>query len=159
MCATLGALLALALPSRGVSAQGARVPTVQPEVRLDAIIGEQGAVQAGVGLQIPAGVYVRVGADAAAGRRTGAVAHGGANGRVDLLARFLLDPYQQARFGLSAGAGLSARFERGSRTTPLLLVALDLEEHRRDGGLTRALQVGLGGGARVGLVLRGGSIR
>lgn len=136
------------------AAQGAVTPGIRPALRTDVIFGSRGAVQAGAGLQVPAGLYVRVGADVAAGVRTGRVDGSRLDGRVDVLGRFLLDPYRQSRFGLSAGAGLGARLERGERSTPLLLVALDVEEHQRGDDWVRALQVGLGGGARVGIVLR-----
>ena len=138
------------------AAQGSVPPGVRPEVRADVFLGSRGAVQAGAGLQFPAGLYVRVGADVAAGVRTGRVDGTRLDGRVDVLGRFLLDPYRQSRFGLSAGAGLGTRFERGERATPLLLVAVDVEEHQRGDSWVRALQVGLGGGARVGIVLRRG---
>jgi hypothetical protein len=148
----------VALPG-AASAQAAVSARVQPELRADAIFGSRPAVQAGAGLQLPVGYYVRVGADVAAGVRTGASslsAGRSLDGRVDLLARFLLDPFRQAPYGVSAGAGLGARFEPGERVTPLLLVALDVEGLRGASGWTPALQVGLGGGARVGLVLRRG---
>ena len=152
----LGALatLALSVASSSAAAQGAVSPGVQPAIRADLVLGHPSAVQAGVGLEIPAGAYVRVGAGVAAGLRTGPADGSPLGGRVDLLGRFLLDPYRQSRYGFSAGAGLSARIERGQRTTPLLLVALDVEEHYRGDAWVRALQLGLGGGVRVGVVLR-----
>ena len=72
----------------------------------------------------------------------------------DLLARFLLDPFRQTRWGFSAGAGMSLRAEEGDRVRPQLLLALDLEGPRSKHDLAPAVQVGLGGGARVGLGVR-----
>ena len=152
--ALLVVVTSLALPRRGQAQEPATAHAV-PEVRIDAIAGDRRAIQGGVGLQIPFGFYVRLGADAAIGTRTGTRSSGSAlDGRVDLLARFLLDPFRQSPYGFSAGAGLSARFEPGERVTPLLLVALELEGRRRPSGWVPALQAGLGGGARIGVVIR-----
>ena len=74
-----------------------------------------------------------------------------------LLVRFLLDPFRQSAYGLSMGGGLSARAEPGDRVRPRLLLAVDLEGRRSSRGLVPALQVGLGGGVRVGVVLRRGA--
>ena len=140
-------------------------PSVHPEVRLDAIVGDQPAVQLGAGLQIPMGYYVRVGLDGAVGVATGNrkaligsadAPPGPLDGRADLLVRFLLDPFRQSAYGLSVGGGLSARAEPGDRVRPRLLVALDVEGRRSKRGLVPALQVGLGGGVRIGVVLRRG---
>jgi len=139
-------------------AQQANEPRAAPEVRADVIAGSRPAVQVGVGVQIPAGYYVRVGLDAAVGVRTDAPPAGGSSGRVggrlDLLTRFLLDPFRQSTYGLSVGGGLSLRAEPNDRVRPLLLVAADVEGRRRANGIVPALQVGLGGGVRVGIVLR-----
>ena len=150
----LVALVALGSFAAAARAQGAVPPGVQPEVRADLLLGDRSAIQAGVGVQIPAGLYVRVGVDASAGFPTAAMDGARLGGRVDVLGRFVLDPFRQSRFGVSAGAGLSTRVEHGQRATPLLLVALDLEEHQRGASWVRAVQVGLGGGARLGVVLR-----
>lgn len=150
------ALLALAAAPPRARAQAQLPPALhaQPEARIDLIAGAWPAVQAGLGVQVPVGYYVRVGADAAIGMRTDAVSGSRMDGRVDLLGRFLLDPYRQSAIGFSAGAGLSARVEPGERVTPVLLVAMEVEGRRRASGWAPALQVGLGGGARVGVVLR-----
>lgn len=151
-------LAALAALAPAAQAQLAR-PSVQPEVRLDVIAGHRPAVQLGAGVQIPMGYYVRVGVDGAVGVPTGGDAPSPRrpDARADLLVRFLLDPFRQSAFGLSLGGGLSARAEPGDRVRPRLLVALDLEGRRSAHGLVPALQVGLGGGVRVGVVLRRGA--
>ena len=141
-------------------------PVLQPEARLDVIAGHRPAVHAGVGVQIPVGYYVRVGLDGAVGVATwdrkslvgsADAPPGPLDARADLLVRFLLDPFRQSRYGLSVGGGLSARAEPGDRVRPRLLVAMDLEGRRSSHGLVPAVQVGLGGGVRVGLVLRRGA--
>jgi len=157
-CATLAPVGALLCISATARAQIPR-PTVQPELRLDVIAGHQPALQLGAGAQIPMGYYVRVGLDGAVGAPTGANAPSPRrpDARADLLVRFLLDPFRQSAYGLSLGGGLSARAEPGDRVRPRLLVAVDLEGRRSARGLVPALQVGLGGGARVGVVLRRGA--
>jgi hypothetical protein len=157
-------LAALALLAPAGRAQVPK-PGVQPELRLDVIAGHQPAVQLGGGVQVPMGYYVRVGLDAAAGVVTGdreaPTGSAGApprrlDARADLLVRFLLDPFRQSAYGLSVGGGLSARAEPGDRVRPRLLVAMDLEGRRSRHGLVPALQLGLGGGVRIGVVLRRG---
>jgi hypothetical protein len=156
--ATLAACVALIGAATGAQAQ-VPSPTAHPEVRLDVIAGHEPAVQAGAGVQIPMGYYVRVGLDGAVGVPTGANAPSSrrADARVDLLVRFLLDPFRQSRYGLSVGGGLSARAEPGDHVRPRLLVAMDVEGRRSSHGVVPALQVGLGGGVRVGVILRGGA--
>lgn len=160
-----GGVLALTLFAPVARAQVPQ-PTTQPELRLDGIFGHQPAVQLGAGVQIPMGYYVRVGLDAAVGVATNDrealigsadAPPGPLDGRVDLLVRFLLDPFRQSAFGLSLGGGLSARAEPGDRVRPRLLVAMDVEGRRSTRGVVPALQVGVGGGLRVGVVLRRGA--
>jgi hypothetical protein len=163
-----GRLLAAAALLTACAAAGAQVPkpSVQPELRLDVIAGHQPAVQAGAGVQIPMGYYVRLGLDGALGVATGNrtaligtadAPPGRLDGRVDLLVRFLLDPFRQSAYGLSVGGGLSARAEPGDRVRPRLLVAADLEGRRTTHGIVPAIQLGLGGGVRIGVVVRRGA--
>lgn len=150
--ATVAALIVLAAASPA-RAQQPRTP-IAPELRLDIIGTRPTSVQGAVGVEMPAGYYVRVGLLAGAGPtidRDGATR---AAGRVDVLARFLIDPFQQSRWGFSAGAGVSLRADPGERVRPRLLVAVDLEGRRTRRGLTPAVQVGLGGGVRGGVGLR-----
>ena len=132
-------------------ASGARLT---PEFRGDAIVAEhRTALQAGGGVQIPAGYYVRIGMLGAAGADV--VPHATeASGRFDLVGRFLLDPFRQSEWGLSIGAGLSLRVHAGDHVRPYLLTLLDLEGPRNSAGLAPSVQLGLGGGARIGAGLR-----
>jgi len=104
---------------------------------------------------------VRIGVDAAVGYPLGERSVDAPtrriDGRFDLLVRFLLDPFRQSRYGLSLGGGMSVRAEPGERARPLLLVAVDVEGRRTSSGVVPAVQVGLGGGARIGVILRRGS--
>ena len=151
-----GALLAtialLALASAPARAQQ-HVPVV-PELRIDVIGANPTSVQGAVGVEIPSGTYVRVGVLAGAGATIDGDAAARAAGRLDLLARFLFDPFRQSRWGFSAGAGVSLRADPGDRVRPRLLAALDLEGRRSRGGLSPSLQIGLGGGVRGGVGVR-----
>ena len=149
-------LVALAAPS---VARAQTVPgeSVQPEVRIDAIISEKRtALQAGGGLQIPAGYYVRIGIIGAAGADVGS---GGsdASARLDVTGRFLLDPFRQNRWGFSAGAGVSLRGRAHDRVRPYLVTVIDLEGPRSTNGIAPAFQLGLGGGVRIGAAMRWGA--
>ncbi len=152
-----GALVLLPMLAMAAHAQ-LPTPSVHPEARLDVIAGHQPAVQLGAGLQVPMGYYVRVGLDGAVGLATVTVpsSTSRADARADLLVRFLLDPFRQSAYGLSVGGGVSARAEPGDHVRPRLLVAADLEGRRSAHGWVPALQVGLGGGVRLGVMLRRG---
>ncbi|HYU52339.1 MAG TPA: hypothetical protein VEK37_05315, partial [Gemmatimonadaceae bacterium] len=129
---------------------------LQTEARLDGIIAHTTGVEAGLGLSIPAGIYVRSGlvAGVGAGRH-------GVEGRTDLISRFSLDPFRQSRWAPYGGGGVSGRYrsklDGGSRA--YLLIFFGVEGPLRLGrtsGFVPAFELGLGGGARVGVVLRRG---
>ena len=144
------AMLAASVPA---SAQQPSIPVV-PELRIDVLGADPTSVQAAVGVEIPAGYYVRVGLLAGAGATIEPDGASRAAGRVDLLARFLVDPFRQSRWGFSAGAGLSLRANPGETVSPDIFVAIDLEGRRSRSGFTPSVQVGLGGGVRGGIGLR-----
>src|SRR6266568_3178026 len=66
---------------------------LQVEGRLDGIFARTTGVEAGLGLTVPAGIYVRSGlvAGLGAGRH-------GVEGRTDFVSRFSLDPFRQSRW-------------------------------------------------------------
>ena len=160
--AALAAVMAAIVATpHGAGAQQPDASSLTPEVRADVVLGHQPAVQVGGGVQIPFGYYVRVGIAGAAGRRIDDATSRPAStsrvdGRVDVLVRFLLDPFRQTPYGLSLGGGMSVRAEPGDRARPVLLVALDVEGRRSARGIVPAVQLGLGGGVRLGIVLRSG---
>jgi hypothetical protein len=147
--------LALTLAATATSALRAQGggPPVYAEYRADAIVGRGTAAQGGGGVSVPFGVYVRLAVDASGGAtwRDGVTR---ASGRVDAIGRFLLDPFREVPVALSLGGGVSVPYvEKESQVRPYLVLVVDLEGRTR-GPLTPALQLGLGGGTRVGLVLR-----
>ena len=149
---TLG--LSLGLPT--VAAAQINQQQLQFEGRLDAIIARTTGVEAGLGLSVPAGIYVRSGlvAGIGAGRH-------GLEGRTDLISRFSLDPFRQSSWAPYGGGGISGRYrsrlDGGSRA--YLLVFLGIEgplPFGRTSGIVPAFELGLGGGARVAVILRRG---
>ena len=149
------AILTLAASTRVSAQQSVRHSPPPVEFRADAIDVrsiENGTVQGGVGANLPLGYYVRLEIDGAGGvtRINDVNAN---SGRVDALARFLLDPFAEAQWGLSIGGGMTATFGERLRPQQYLVVVADLEMPRI-GAIVPALQVGLGGGVRVGLVAR-----
>jgi hypothetical protein len=126
--------------------------TVRPEVRLDAIAATNTSLQLGAAVMMPAGLYVRWGLVAGAGpvRRTGVTrmaAH------VDVMTRFLMDPMRESPFGLYGLAGVSGVYDGRGSVEPRVVAGLGLEGRRR-GGMAPAVEVALGGGLRMGIVLR-----
>jgi hypothetical protein len=110
------------------------------------------AAQLGVGLNVGTDAYTRVGIIAATGVATDGHATQSAT-RVDLVARFLLDPFRQSPWGISAGGGVSAANTQNGRWRPYLVGVLDFEGAKH-GPIAPAVQLGLGGGVRLGVVLR-----
>ena len=125
---------------------------VQFEARLDALGGPPAGAQIGVGANAAAGYYVRVGADVAAGAasRAGSALF---TGRVDLTSRFLLDPFHQFAWGPYVGGGLTAQWDQRAAWRSDLLVLIGFEGPVHAGWRT-SVELGLGGGARLGVVFR-----
>jgi hypothetical protein len=153
--AVIAATTLAALPARAAPAQEmieVRRPRFQPELRVDALVARATALHLGLGGSLPAGRAVRVEIVAAGGgaRRDGDTR---LSLRGDVVARFLLDPERLARWGLYAGAGGSVRHDEGGRTRALAVVTIGVEG---PGGrrLMPFVEVGLGGGARIGAGVR-----
>ena len=124
----------------------------RPLVRADASLARASAFQGALGLTLPLGTYVRVDAVAGAGvERSHGARRGSARG--DVVGRFLLDPFRQSNWSGYAGAGVSALRTDGDWRGYLLAVVG--VEGPGTHGLLPALELGLGGGTRVGIVLRG----
>lgn len=159
MTATRAALVAaaLALAPRPGLAQLPQLPppptarAVHPEARVDAIVARRATVHAGVGLDVPVSSYVR--AEAVLG--AGGYFAGGAprfSTRAEAIARFALDPLAERPRSPYVGAGLGVRRE-GGRTRGDVLAVLGLQLRAR-GRYAPAVELGFGGGVRVGAVVR-----
>ena len=105
-----------------------------------------------VGLETDAGLYARI---------AGVVGVGadrwGASARGEAVARFILDPLRQARRGPYLGGGAGVRRDGHGETRGYLLAVIGVEG--KGPGATRsgwapAVEAGIGGGARLSLVLR-----
>ncbi len=150
-CAAVAALAAGA-PRRLRAQERPPTPPVQPEFRADLLVRDRPAVDVGGGLIVRAGYYARIAFLAGAGaewrdQRAGGSAH------VDVVSRFLLDPFREVRWGLYGGGGASLRWSPGARAQPYLLLVAGVEGPER-GGWRPAFEAGLGGGVRVAMVLR-----
>jgi hypothetical protein len=151
--AAVVAMLAVAATPCGAGAQSEPFkPAVQFEARVDALAGPPAGAQAGIGANIPAGYYLRIGADIAAGAasRSGAAI---ASARADVAARFLLDPFREFRWGPYVGGGFTAQWDQRANWRGDLLLLLGFEGPAHAGWRT-SVELGLGGGARLGVVLR-----
>lgn len=148
-------IVAFALPVARGPAQTPQLP-VQAEWRVDGIFARTGGVEAGLGVSVPTGIYVRNGLVAGIG-----VGRHAPEGRTDLVSRFSLDPFRQSRWSLYGGGGISGRYrateDGGAHAYLLLFVGLEGPlPLGRTSGWVPAFEAGLGGGARVGIILRRG---
>ncbi len=118
------------------------------EARVDAIFADVSAIHGAVGFTVPIGTYLRSGLDAGIGAGAD-----GISGRIDLINRFHLDPFRESRWAPYAGGGLTARFDdnRRGRVYLLIFAGLDGPVWR---GLTTSFEAGLGGGGRIGVIVR-----
>jgi len=158
-------VVACALAAAPLAAQSE--PRVQPELRADVIATSATAYHLGLGANGRLTNYVRLGALAAAGMTARPSPDDAKpSARADLVGRFLLDPFRERRWGPYGSAGLSVRVESEQRsgegdtndevlrTRGYLLIAFGVEGPEVGNRLLPALEVGFGGGTRVGLVLR-----
>lgn len=151
--ATCAAVLVIAAVAPPIGAQSLQIkPFAQFEARGDAIAGAPSALQLGLGASVPVDPYVRLGVTVAGGT-SWQDGGSGASARAELTVRYLLDPYAETRWGVYGGGGLSARWERDAHWRTYLLLVGGVEGPAR-GGWRTAFEAGLGGGARIGIVLR-----
>lgn len=128
------------------------VPRIQPEVRAEAVVARRLSALVMGGANAPLGMYVRAGAAVGAGvadAETGAVVAI----RADVSLRFLLDPFAENAWGPYAGGGLTVRRDgtAPSRAGVLLILGVEGRRARR---WTPAVEVALGEGVRLAVVLR-----
>jgi hypothetical protein len=151
----IATIAVMASASRDVQAQRtSRPPTprAQPELRADFVDARVPAAHVGVGVSVPASTYVRLGIVAAVGqawpdgRRTAA-------GRVDGLARFVVDPQREFRWAPYASGGVGAIYDGEEHWRGVLIGALGIEGPA-SGHIVPAFEVGFGGGVRLGIGLR-----
>lgn len=137
--------------ARHAPAQQAPGPTLRPSVAATAIIGTHTLGLVSAGLERDAGLYARLGLTAGVGASV--TGNGRAVGEIAATGRFLLDPLRQSSRGVYATGGLALRVERAARPRALVLAGLGVEG-RPLGRIVPAVEAGVGGGARVSVVLR-----
>ncbi|MEO5903337.1 MAG: hypothetical protein ABIQ55_04930 [Gemmatimonadaceae bacterium] len=115
---------------------------------MDVIASKQSSAQVGIGILRFAGTYIRTGIVGAVG-----ATKDGLSARSDAFVLFHLDPFRQSRWAPYGGAGLSGHFDEGSHAKAYLLVFAGLDGPVRH-GLTTSFEAGLGGGARLGVIVR-----
>jgi hypothetical protein len=148
--ATLGAAL---LGVAGTASAQASSAVLQPLARLDASVARTTAVHLGVGAGAPLGLYARLDGVIAGGAVVAPGRDAAASVRAEVIARFLLDPFREYRRGGYLGGGVGWRADRGRRGSVAVLAVIGVEGAAR-GGLAPAIELGLGGGVRLGVVLR-----
>ncbi|MDO8502594.1 MAG: hypothetical protein Q7S20_12195 [Gemmatimonadaceae bacterium] len=138
---------ALAMPIVA-NAQGSNAHRMDVEARVDAIVASVSALQAGAGFTTPVGTYLRSGMVTGVG-----AGRDGLSGRIDFINRFHLDPFREHRWAPYGGGGLSARFDesRLGRVYLLVFAGVDGPVHH---GFTTSVEAGLGGGGRIGVIIR-----
>ena len=141
---------AMAVAPAGAYAQRQQPKPLSPaiEARVDAIIADVSAVHGAIGFTVPVGTYLRSGIDAGIG-----ASKDGISGRIDLINRFHLDPFRESKWAPYAGGGLTARFDDNRREKIYLLFFAVIDGPVKR-GLTTSFEAGLGGGGRVGLIIR-----
>ena len=134
------------------STRNANQPRIQPEARVDFIDARAAAAHFGVGVSVPASTYVRLGIVAAAGQ---AWRHGetSAAGRVDALVRFVVDPLREFRWAPYAAGGIGGIYDGEEEWRAVLVGVLGIEGPGA-GSVVPAVEIGFGGGVRVGVALR-----
>ncbi|MEO8194186.1 MAG: hypothetical protein ABI681_10055 [Gemmatimonadales bacterium] len=144
--------LLLAIPSAAYAQSPRAQPQrVTPEARIDAILALPEALHAGLGIMFNTGTYLRSGVVAGVG-----ASRDGLSGRIDGVARFHLDPFREHRWAPYGGGGLTIRFDEDRRRRPYLLLLAGIDGPVK-GGLTTSFEAALGGGGRIGVIIRRGA--
>ena len=144
--------LLLSLAPGALAAQQRVTAAPQFEARLDAILSPAGGALVGLGVNVRAGWYTRLGLALTAG----AISTSGAvetTQRIDATARFLFDPFAEGRRAFYAGAGLGAQRAATGAVQGLLLGVVGVEGPSA-GRIVPSVELTLGRGARLGVVLR-----
>jgi hypothetical protein len=124
----------------------------QRELRLELPVTPDAGLGAGVGLNVRAGWYARVGVAATLSAVRDGAGWGTAE-RIEATSRFLFDPFAERPRGVYAGAGVAARRGPDGTTRGDLLLLIGVEG-RAAGRAVPAVELALGGGLRLGAVFR-----
>jgi hypothetical protein len=146
------ALALIALAPVPAICQVADQSLVRSEVRADALLARVNLLQGGIGVAVRTGYNVRLHFAGAGGVALQGGAHESSL-RADATLRLLLDPFGESRVGLSIGGGVSVLHDGFEDTRAVGVLVLGLEGPPRT-PIVWGLEGGLGGGIRLGLVLR-----
>ncbi len=126
-------------------------------LRADAVVDRDIGAQLAIGVAVPVQYNVRLAVDVGAGgvRRSGTWR---STGRADVLARWLSDPFRQSRWGINAGGGVGMRFEDAREARVVAIVTVGVEG-ASDGNWIPGVELGLGGGVRIGVTMRRAPVR
>jgi hypothetical protein len=127
-------------------------PRIQAELRADYIGSRAPAAHLGVGVNVPASTYVRLGIVGAVGQAWSG-GDGTFAGRVDALIRFVVDPLREARWAPYAAGGLGGLYDGSEKWRGVLVGVLGVEGPAA-GHVVPAIEVGFGGGVRLGVAFR-----
>jgi hypothetical protein len=130
----------------------AKPSAIQPTLRMDAIVDRNVGAQVAAGVSIVAAYNVRLAIDVGAGILTRSDRTRAA-GRVDLLGRWLSDPFRRSRWALNGGGGLGLQAAAGSVPRIVAIITLGVDGPGY-GAWVPGVEAGLGGGARLGLTFR-----
>ena len=172
---SIAALVALVALLAGVATPGGAqrrpgAPGTQVEARVDLLAASATTVHGGAGVLWRAGRYVQAGLlvgagttrrDLGADERSAGADETVASGRAELVARFVVDPLAdpftpavvERRWLLYGGAGGGVLVSRGGSPLTRVFVSLGVSAPPR-AGWRPALELGLGGGTRVGIALQ-----
>lgn len=157
---SLGALPVAAAAQQPPGAEPDPAPARAPrrlELRAEHTAARVSRLEGSAGLVMPVGTYVRVALTGGAGVGE----HGDDRFtayRGDAVVRFQLDPFHQAKAGVYGGAGVAWLGGAGRSGTARLTLGAGVELPAW-GPVAPALELGLGGGTRVGVALRPASRR
>jgi hypothetical protein len=140
----------LALCVSRVDAQTA-TPSITPELRTDAVFARSTTFQLGGGAALQTGDYLWLGGDMGLGVVTGHTPEPSVS--VQVTGRIHLDSDSEAHWAPYLVGGMTYQASRGAKGALYLLIALGMHAPAR-AGIVPAMEVGLGGGVRVGFVLR-----
>lgn len=147
---TLGVAVAL-IPFTVIAQSGSQ--RWQGEGRVETVISRTTAVHAVVGANAIAGTYMRFAVLAAVGARHVAD-EWRSSGRLDLVARFHVDPQRQFSKGLYVVGGATALLDEGVPGRIRAVVGAGIESRVFGGGWIAGAEGGFGGGGRIALTLR-----
>jgi hypothetical protein len=146
-------VVALLIATPALASAQRQLQRWQPEARLDVIAARATAVHFAAGANVITGDYIRLGFLGGGGaRRDGDSVR--ASGRVDVVARFHLDPFRQFKRGFYGGGGGSWLFDDGLTPRVRMLLVIGFEGPEARSTLITGAEVGVGGGVRVGVTLR-----